>query len=115
MPYDPDWHRLWGFGAIGADRRTSVCKIARPVPPLDCAEATPTAAPRGAPSAAIVFAGVSVEGWDGRAGMARELLRDVDWRVERGEHWAILGPIGAGKTTVLLTARRRLHPSRGAI
>jgi molybdate transport system ATP-binding protein len=29
------------------------------------------------------------------------VLRDVNWTVRRGEHWAITGPNGAGKTTLL--------------
>jgi molybdate transport system ATP-binding protein len=29
------------------------------------------------------------------------VLRDVTWRVNRGEHWFIRGPNGAGKTTLL--------------
>ena len=29
------------------------------------------------------------------------LLRDIDWQVKRGEHWALTGPNGAGKSTLL--------------
>ncbi len=29
------------------------------------------------------------------------ILQDVNWRVNRGERWAILGPNGSGKTTLL--------------
>jgi molybdate transport system ATP-binding protein len=29
------------------------------------------------------------------------ILRNVDWTVRRGEHWALLGANGAGKTTLL--------------
>lgn len=31
----------------------------------------------------------------------KEILRDVSWRVRRGENWAVLGPNGSGKTTLL--------------
>ena len=31
----------------------------------------------------------------------RAILQDVNWRVNRGERWAILGPNGSGKTTLL--------------
>ncbi len=31
----------------------------------------------------------------------RAVLRDLNWRVLQGEHWAIAGPNGSGKTTLL--------------
>ncbi len=42
-----------------------------------------------------------------------DLLRDVDWRVARGEHWAVLGPNGAGKTSLLSLISAQRHPSAG--
>jgi len=33
-----------------------------------------------------------------------EILLDIDWRVEPGEHWAILGPNGSGKTSLMRVA-----------
>src|SRR5512146_3253770 len=30
-----------------------------------------------------------------------EILSDVSWTIERGQHWALLGANGAGKTTLL--------------
>jgi iron complex transport system ATP-binding protein len=45
----------------------------------------------------------------------KDLIRDVDWRVELDERWVILGPNGAGKTTLLNLASARLHPTRGAV
>ena len=29
------------------------------------------------------------------------ILRDIAWRVERGDHWVVLGPNGCGKTSLL--------------
>ena len=29
------------------------------------------------------------------------ILKDINWHVNRGEHWVILGPNGSGKTTTL--------------
>ncbi|HTH48884.1 MAG TPA: ATP-binding cassette domain-containing protein, partial [Candidatus Limnocylindria bacterium] len=29
------------------------------------------------------------------------ILRDLDWRVEAGQHWVILGANGSGKTSLL--------------
>ncbi len=43
------------------------------------------------------------------------LLDAVDWRVERGEHWAVLGPNGCGKTSLLKALTGYLSPSAGAI
>jgi iron complex transport system ATP-binding protein len=45
----------------------------------------------------------------------KDLVRDVDWRVELDERWVVLGPNGAGKTTLLNLAAARLHPSRGTV
>ena len=43
------------------------------------------------------------------------LLHAVDWRVERGEHWVILGPNGCGKTSLLKALTGYLTPSSGEI
>lgn len=31
----------------------------------------------------------------------RSILKGIDWRVERGQHWAVLGPNGCGKTSLI--------------
>src|SRR5438105_14442688 len=43
------------------------------------------------------------------------ILNDVSWRVERGQHWAILGPNGSGKTSLLSALTGYLTPSGGEI
>ena len=43
------------------------------------------------------------------------LLDDVTWSVERGEHWAVLGPNGSGKTTLLRIVAGYLWPSAGTV
>jgi len=43
------------------------------------------------------------------------LLADVDWRVERGQHWAVLGPNGCGKTSLLKALTGYLSPTSGTI
>ncbi len=45
----------------------------------------------------------------------KDLIRDIDWRVELDERWVLLGPNGAGKTTLLNLAAARLHPTRGTV
>ncbi len=43
------------------------------------------------------------------------ILRDVNWRVERGEHWVILGANGSGKTSLLSALAGYLTPTAGEI
>lgn len=43
------------------------------------------------------------------------VLRGVSWRVGAGERWAVLGPNGSGKTTMLQLASGYLHPTRGTV
>ena len=43
------------------------------------------------------------------------MLAGIDWTVNRGEHWAILGPNGCGKTSLLKALTGYLSPTRGAI
>jgi iron complex transport system ATP-binding protein len=49
-------------------------------------------------------------------GVVREghrLLTDVDWRVEQGERWVLLGANGSGKTTLLQVVSTYQHPALG--
>src|SRR5689334_14894379 len=43
------------------------------------------------------------------------ILRDVSWRVERGQHWVVLGANGSGKTSLLSALTGYLTPSAGGI
>ena len=43
------------------------------------------------------------------------VLDRLDWRVERGEHWGILGANGSGKTSLLSALTGYLTPSAGEI
>jgi len=43
------------------------------------------------------------------------ILRDVNWRVGRGQHWVILGANGSGKTSLLSALTGYLTPTAGEI
>jgi len=44
-----------------------------------------------------------------------KILRGVSWRVERGQHWGILGANGSGKTSLLSALTGYLMPTAGDI
>jgi iron complex transport system ATP-binding protein len=44
-----------------------------------------------------------------------EILSGIDWAVAKGEHWAILGPNGCGKTSLLKSIMGYLAPTEGEI
>ena len=43
------------------------------------------------------------------------ILEDVNWRVEPGQHWAVLGANGSGKTSLLSALTGYLMPTAGEI
>jgi len=43
------------------------------------------------------------------------ILRDVNWRVERGQHWVVLGANGSGKTSLLRALTGYLPPTTGQV
>ena len=45
----------------------------------------------------------------------REILDGIDWTVDAGERWVVLGPNGSGKTSLLRIASLWLHPSSGTV
>ena len=44
-----------------------------------------------------------------------DILTDINWRIDRGQHWAVLGPNGSGKTTLLRIACGYLWPTSGRV
>lgn len=44
-----------------------------------------------------------------------DILTDINWRIERGQHWAVLGPNGSGKTTLLRIVCGYLWPTSGRV
>ena len=63
----------------------------------------------GRPAAAIALHDVRVR----RDGVP--VLGGIDWRVEDGDRWVVLGPNGSGKTTLLQVAAARLWPTSGSV
>ncbi|MFF1571583.1 ABC transporter ATP-binding protein [Leifsonia sp. NPDC058292] len=45
----------------------------------------------------------------------RTILDDIDLVVRPGEHWALIGANGAGKSTILSMLGAVVHPSRGTV
>jgi iron complex transport system ATP-binding protein len=43
------------------------------------------------------------------------ILDSISWRVQRNEHWVVLGANGAGKTTLLRVVALYQHPSSGSV
>lgn len=43
------------------------------------------------------------------------ILSGINWRIQRGQHWAILGANGSGKTTLLAALMAYVTPSHGDI
>lgn len=43
------------------------------------------------------------------------ILERIDWTVEKGQHWAIVGPNGSGKTSLLRALTGYLPPTEGTI
>jgi iron complex transport system ATP-binding protein len=46
-------------------------------------------------------------------GNGKTILDSVNWTVQRGDHWAVLGPNGSGKTSLLRIACGYLWPNAG--
>ncbi len=57
----------------------------------------------------LQIAGLGIE----RGGVT--ILRQISWRVERGQHWVILGANGSGKTSLLSALTGYLMPTTGEI
>jgi iron complex transport system ATP-binding protein len=43
------------------------------------------------------------------------ILRDIDWTIRRGEHWALLGANGSGKTSLLKIVCGYEWPTEGSV
>ena len=45
----------------------------------------------------------------------RVILQDVNWTIDPGQNWIVLGPNGGGKSTLIAIAGLRRHPTWGRI
>ncbi|KYG91514.1 molybdenum ABC transporter ATP-binding protein [[Bacillus] sp. KCTC 13219] len=45
----------------------------------------------------------------------KTILQDISWKVQRGEHWAILGLNGSGKTTLLKVINGYIWSNEGVV
>lgn len=63
------------------------------------------------PTAIAVLDGVSVR----RYTTGQVILDDIDWTVRAGQHWALLGANGAGKTTAMRLIGALMHPTTGTV
>lgn len=46
---------------------------------------------------------------------SKTLLEQINWSINQGEHWSLLGPAGSGKTSLLRAIRTQAFISRGEI
>ena len=60
-------------------------------------------------------ASASTCGASASSSTASSSLDGIDWRVDAGERWVVLGRNGSGKTTLVRIASLYLHPSRGDV
>ncbi|MDR1957708.1 MAG: ABC-F family ATP-binding cassette domain-containing protein [Planctomycetaceae bacterium] len=103
----------YGMKAAQAeDRRKKLERLeAEPVLPPRKIDSPPMSFPKPDRTGDIVFRAERLT--KGFAGTP--LFHDVDFTVERGERWAILGPNGCGKTTLLRCLLHKLPPDSGSI
>lgn len=58
---------------------------------------------------------ISIESLTYQYGHSTPVFEDFNWKVERGEAWAVLGPSGGGKTTLLYLLAGLRFPTSGRV
>ena len=102
-------HHYGQKAAQAQDRRKKLERI-EPVPPPREIQAPPIAFTPAERSGDVVL---RVENLGKSYG--KPLFRGLNFEIARGEHWAILGPNGCGKTTLLKCLLGRIAPDEGRI
>jgi ABC-type protease/lipase transport system fused ATPase/permease subunit len=92
--------RDWGYGAVALARLRGLAARGAPPPPAPLDETAPSG---------LVLRSVTLR----PPGARRPLLRALDFRVPPGEAWAVAGPNGCGKTTLLRAAVGLAAPEEG--
>ncbi|WP_343898105.1 ATP-binding cassette domain-containing protein, partial [Craurococcus roseus] len=92
--------RDWGYGAVALARLRTLAARGAPPRPAPVDEAVP---------AGLVLRGVTLR----PSGARRPLVRGLDFHVPPGEAWAVAGPNGCGKTTLLRAAVGLAEPEEG--
>ncbi|MET9375390.1 ABC transporter ATP-binding protein [Streptomyces sp. NPDC002992] len=100
------------LGAAGARLFVILDRLTRPMPE----PALPTAAHQGHPRVGRATAALELSGVRAAYGPgARAVLDDLELTVEEGEHIAVVGPSGIGKSTLLHVAAGLLAPDQGDV
>jgi len=88
----------------GLDRISEVLALESDIKTL------PAAAPSASPMARLEFSNVSFHYTDGN-----EVLKNINFALEAGKTYALVGPTGGGKTTTASLMARLYDPTKGAV
>jgi ATP-binding cassette subfamily C protein len=94
--------RVWAYGLLAWRRLHGLAEDGAPPAP---------AAPEPGGGPGLVLEGVSIR----PPGAARDLVRDLTLHIGPGEAWALLGPNGVGKTSLLRAVLGLASPAAGRV
>ncbi|MGL6227151.1 MAG: ribosomal protection-like ABC-F family protein [Thermoguttaceae bacterium] len=110
----------YGMKAAQAeDRRKKLDRLLEePAPPPKKIDSPPMSFPEPSRTGDIVFRTEHLSKGFAKPGNGEKvqpLFRDLNFDIERGERWAILGPNGCGKTTLIRCLLGEMKPDHGAV
>ncbi|MFE6062541.1 ATP-binding cassette domain-containing protein [Streptomyces sp. NPDC056431] len=104
------------LGAAGARLFVVLDRLTQPVPPTPTPPPAPAAAPPGPRRTGRAATALQLRHVRAAYGPgARPVLDALELTVEQGEHLAVVGPSGIGKSTLLHIAAGMLTPDRGDV